>query len=187
MIRSIFARIITKKKISLGKGKGKQQKIEVIDFDQMIDILFMRLGIHCPNVNSQEELKYLMCLDLKYLEMVKLIKFDQIMHDLDYISIDLLRQAQDPNMEKARDKALSKLKRTRDTQLNNLKKLQAEKSALTKLPEQSTEGPGLTFQGQSQQISGVSLSTKQEKKRKRPDDKKQNMSKKTGGQSAYPT
>ena len=34
-----------------------------------------------------------MSLDFKYLEMVKLVKFDKIMHDLDYISIDLLRQA----------------------------------------------------------------------------------------------
>jgi hypothetical protein len=40
-----------------------------------------------------------MCLDFKYLEMVMLVKFDKIMHDLDYISIDLLRQAQDPNMD----------------------------------------------------------------------------------------
>ena len=53
----------------------------------------MRLGIHCPVASAQEELKFLMCLDFKYLEMVKLVKFDKIMHDLDYISIDLLRQA----------------------------------------------------------------------------------------------
>lgn len=41
-----------------------------------------------------------MCLDFKYLEMVMLIKFDKIMHDLDYISIDLLRQAQDKSLDK---------------------------------------------------------------------------------------
>ena len=66
-----------------------------MDFDHMLDILFMRPGIPCPGGKAQEELKYLMCLDFKYLEMVMLIKFDKIMHDLDYISIDLLRQAQD--------------------------------------------------------------------------------------------
>lgn len=66
----------------------------------MLDMLFMRLGIRCPGQQAQEELKFLMCLDFKYLEMVKLVKFDKIMHDLDYISIDLLRQAQDRNLDK---------------------------------------------------------------------------------------
>jgi hypothetical protein len=32
-----------------------------------------------------------LCLDYKYLEMVMVIKLDKVMHDLDYISIDLLR------------------------------------------------------------------------------------------------
>ena len=77
----------------MSKGNKKPQAVEVIDFDQMLDTLFMRLGIHCPKASAQEELKFLMCLDFKYLEMVKLVKFDKIMHDLDYISIDLLRQA----------------------------------------------------------------------------------------------
>ena len=40
-----------------------------------------------------------MCLDFKYLEMVMLPKFDKIMHDLDYISIDLLRQAMDHHID----------------------------------------------------------------------------------------
>jgi hypothetical protein len=77
-----------------------------MDFDLMLDILFMRMGIHSPSNKSQEELKYLMCLDFKYLEMVMLVKFDKIMHDLDYISIDLLRQAQDPNMDGKRKQTL---------------------------------------------------------------------------------
>jgi len=64
----------------------------------MLDTLFMRMGIHCPGNKSQEELKFLLCLDFKYLEMVMLVKFDKIMHDLDYISIDLLRQAQDESL-----------------------------------------------------------------------------------------
>ena len=81
----------------------------------MLDTLFMRLGIHCPASKAQEELKFLMCLDFKYLEMVKLVKFDKIMHDLDYISIDLLRQAQDRNLDKQRKAALANLKQTRET------------------------------------------------------------------------
>jgi hypothetical protein len=75
----------------MSKGNKKQTAVEVIDFDCMLDTLFTRLGIHCPASAAQEELKFLMCLDFKYLEMVKLVKFDKIMHDLDYISIDLLR------------------------------------------------------------------------------------------------
>lgn len=89
-IREIFARILKRKNIQLSKSKAASS-VEVMDFDHMLDILFMRLGIPCPGGKSQEELKYLMCLDFKYLEMVMLIKFDKIMHDLDYISIDLLR------------------------------------------------------------------------------------------------
>lgn len=70
-------------------GKGTQ--VEVMDFEQMIDVLAVRLGIPTPGPKSQEELKFLMCLDFKYLEMVMLTKLDKIMQDLDYISIDLLR------------------------------------------------------------------------------------------------
>ena len=73
-----------------------------------------------------------MCLDFKYLEMVKLSKFDQIMHDLDYISIDLLRQAQDRSLDKQRAAALGNLKQIRESQLSKLKRLQAKKSAMNK-------------------------------------------------------
>jgi len=55
-----------------------------------------------------------MCLDFKYLEMVMLVKFDKIMHDLDYISIDLLRQAQDHSMDEQRKMNLNQLRRLRD-------------------------------------------------------------------------
>lgn len=62
-----------------------------MDFEQMLDTVRVRLGIQHPLPRAQEELKYLMCLDYKYLEMVMLIKLDKIMQDIDYISIDLLR------------------------------------------------------------------------------------------------
>jgi len=54
------------------------------------------------------------------------------MHDLDYISIDLLRQAQDHNLDKQRRLALDNLKLTRETQLSKLKRLQAKKSKMNK-------------------------------------------------------
>jgi hypothetical protein len=82
--------VIQRKSIQLRRdGKGTQ--VEVMDFEQMIDVLAVRLGIPTPGSKSQEELKFLMCLDFKYLEMVMLTKLDKIMQDLDYISIDLLR------------------------------------------------------------------------------------------------
>jgi len=93
-----------------------------MDFGQMLDILFVRLGIHSPGAKALEELKFLMCLDFKYLEMVMLIKFDKIMHDLDYISIDLLRQAQEKSLDRQRKKALDNLKLVREQQLSTLKK-----------------------------------------------------------------
>ena len=121
-IREIFSRIIQKKTIQLkNSGSKSGSKVEVMDFDLMLDILFMRMGINCPSNKSQEELKFLMCLDFKYLEMVMLVKFDKIMHDLDYISIDLLRQAQDPNMDRKRKQTLEHLKKIRDEQLSILK------------------------------------------------------------------
>jgi len=46
--------------------------------------------------------------------MVMLVKFDKVMHDLDYISIDLLRQAQDSNLDDDRKADLNRLRRTRD-------------------------------------------------------------------------
>jgi hypothetical protein len=112
-IREIFASIIEPKNISLAKSK-KGTQVECMDFGQMLDILFVRLGIQSPGSKSLEELKFLMCLDFKYLEMVMLIKFDKIMHDLDYISIDLLRQAQDQTLDKQRKKALDHLKKVRE-------------------------------------------------------------------------
>ena len=183
-IREIFDRIVQKKSIQLNKkqrqqrqGKGPATQVEVMDFDQMIDILNMRLSIPSPSVQSQEELKYLMCLDFKYLEMVMLIKLDKIMQDLDYISIDLLRQAQDRDMEQSRQMAISGLRKMREEQLGVLKNWQASKPAGASNAElkQQTNELQSQYQGtQSSQveIQGVSHSTKQEKKRKRPDDKR---------------
>jgi hypothetical protein len=90
----------------------------------MVDVLAIRLGIPTPSAPSQEELKYLMCLDFKYLEMVMLIKLDKVMQDLDYISIDLLRHAQDRDMEQSRQMAISGLRKMREEQLGTLKNLQ---------------------------------------------------------------
>ena len=53
------------------------------------------LGVGSPPEHAQEQLKFLMCLDYKYLEVVLLNKLDKIMQDIDYISVDLLRRAQD--------------------------------------------------------------------------------------------
>lgn len=80
----------------------------------MVDVLAVRLGIPTPGPKSQEELKFLMCLDFKYLEMVMLTKLDKIMQDLDYISIDLLRHTQDKDMEHSRQMAISELRRIRE-------------------------------------------------------------------------
>lgn len=100
-IRDIFNQIIQRKSIQL-KRDGKATQVEVMDFEQMIDVLGGRLGISSPSPKSSEELKFLMCLDFKYLEMVMLTKLDKIMQDLDYISIDLLRHTQDKDMEHSR-------------------------------------------------------------------------------------
>lgn len=108
----------------------------------MLEILHVRLNIQTPSVQSQEELKYLMCLDFKYLEMVMLIKLDKIMQDLDYISIDLLRQAQDKDMEQSRQMAISGLRKVREDQLSNLKHLQATKSAMSKAKRRTGESQG---------------------------------------------
>lgn len=85
-----------------------------MDFDQVLEILHLRLGVQYPSNKSQEELKYLLCLDFKYLEMALLAKFDKVMHDLDYISIDLLRQAQDESLAEQRKMALNQLRRIRE-------------------------------------------------------------------------
>ena len=131
-IREIFQRIITSKSIQLqnsGSNKRQNSNVEVMDFDQMLEILYIGLGIHYPSTKSQEELKYLMCLDLKYLEMVMLVKFDKVMQDLDYISIDLLRQAQEKSMNEQRKMNLNHLRQKRDKLLSNLKIIQAKRAA----------------------------------------------------------
>lgn len=61
-----------------------------------------------------------MCLDFKYLETIKLIKFDKIMNDLDYISIDLLRKASDASLSQNRQNTLARLKQMREEQLSSL-------------------------------------------------------------------
>ena len=102
-----------------------------------------------------------MCLDFKYLEKVMLIKFDKIMHDLDYISIDLLRQAQDTSLDKSRKAALERLKKIREEQLSYIQEVQRVKPQIYGTSSQQIEYQGV-----------VAHSTKNEKKRKRPDDKK---------------
>ena len=95
--------------------------------------------------------------------------------------------------------ALANLKQIRESQLSKLKRLQAKKSAMNKgqRPNQGepvqrgnpnvqqnadpqiygTSSHQVEYQGVS---AGPAQSTKQDKKRKRPDDKKQNLSKKVG-------
>lgn len=96
---------------------------------------------------------------------------------------------------------MDKLKQTRETQLSKLKRLQAKKSAMNKgqlmqneareASPDANDGPQI-YGTSSQQVeyqgvlAGPSQSTKQDKKRKRPDDKKQNLSKKMGQRSQFP-
>ena len=102
-------------------------------------------------------------------------------------------------MDAQRKTCLDKLKKLRESQLSNLKLLQAKRSAKTKGEPYrhgaATEGSGPDLTGADlgqysvgqtaenarngdQEFIGVSHSTKQEKKRKRPDDKKQKINKK---------
>ena len=117
----------------------------------------MRCGIDAPSTQAQEELKYLICLDYKYLEMLMLIKLTKIMQDLEFTGHDLRRKAKDPGMESVREIALAELRQARQAHLSQYK-------AAKSVPAPST-------------VQGVSQSTQQEKKRKRPDDK---VSKKAG-------
>lgn len=125
-----------------------------------------------------------MCLDFKYLEMVMLIKLDKVMQDLDYISIDLLRHAQDRDMEQSRQMAISGLRKIREEQLGTLKNLQVGRHKGNSRGDPQGQNEAAGYQGaQSSQleVQGVSHSSQQEKKRKRPDDKRQNVAKKAGG------
>jgi hypothetical protein len=49
------------------------------------------------------------------------VKLDKVMHDLDYISIDLLRQLADPKNEVLRKKEMKRLENLRNNQLKKLK------------------------------------------------------------------
>jgi hypothetical protein len=52
-IREIFGSIIERKNIQLkNQGKDNNSKIEVMDFDMMLDVLYMKLGINCPSAKS---------------------------------------------------------------------------------------------------------------------------------------
>lgn len=131
--------------------------IEVLDFTQLLDHVKVQCGIRPPSASSQEELKYLICLDFKYLEILMMIKLCKIMQDIEFIGYDLLRKAKDPEMDKERQLALDQLRYLRQEHLSLYK---ASKNL------QPTTN-----------VQGVSSSTQQEKKRKRPDDK---VSKKAG-------
>ena len=164
-VREIFKKAIFSKNIVLKRAEGKQpQNVEVMEFDGMLDVLFMRLGIQCPSNKSQEELKFLFCIDFKYIELVMLVKFDKVMHDLDYISIDLLRQATDHSLDEQRKMNINALRRGRDKLIAAMEKQRG--ITQNQVQQNIHQGPfGAEYQG-------VSQSSKQEKKRKRPDDKK---------------
>lgn len=147
-LRNIFQDVISFKNIQMQKG-SQHQRIEIMDFDQMMDVLQIKLKIGYPSNKAQEELKYLMSLDLKYLEMIMLVKFDKVMHDLDYISIDLLRQAQEKDLDEQRKMNLNHLRRMRDKVLGQHKKTNSDGL------EQIHEVPS-SNQGQRQVYTGVS-------------------------------
>lgn len=83
--------------------------------------------------------------------------------------------------------AISELRRIRDDQLNKMKKKKTTKqnSGSGGYIDEKIDNDGASQLQRTQpsqvEIQGVSHSTQQEKKRKRPDDKRQNVSKKIGG------
>eukprot|EP00347_Sterkiella_histriomuscorum_P013870 403363052 len=90
----ILQKVLINQKIV--SGQGRESTVLVVDFETMLDHLFMKFSIRCPPMKVQYDLRMLLSLDQRYPDMVLVNKLNKILTDLDQIQVNILKMQRDP-------------------------------------------------------------------------------------------
>lgn len=84
--------------------------VDLIEFDDFFDTLFMKFKIMCPPKDTMEQLKVLLCVQLgpnvKEPTFFLVKKIERVLYDLDYVYVNLVKILREPNHDKLQQKAL---------------------------------------------------------------------------------
>ncbi|CDW75229.1 UNKNOWN [Stylonychia lemnae] len=76
---------------------GKQLKVQIVNFDDMLDHLFMAFTIRCPPMKVQFDLRQMLCIDPGLPDIILIKKLEKIIDDLDLNQANLLRIMKSPD------------------------------------------------------------------------------------------
>ena len=78
--------------------------VDLIEFDDFFDTLFMKFKIMCPPKDTMEQLKVLLCVQLgpnvKEPTFFLVKKIERVLYDLDYVYVNLVKILREPNHDK---------------------------------------------------------------------------------------
>lgn len=96
--RTAFTKWTEKKRFS------SEQAIDLIEFDNFFDGLFMRFKIRCPDKDTMDNLKLLLCVqfgpNIKEQSYFLMQKIERVLYDLDYVYVNLVKILRESNHEK---------------------------------------------------------------------------------------
>ena len=106
--RETFAKQICSKRMNTDTS------VDLIEFDDFIDGLFMKFKIRCPSKETLEQLRLLLCVqfgpNIKEPSYFLVRKIERVLYDLDYVYVNLVKILRDPNHDGNQIEAQKRLK-----------------------------------------------------------------------------
>ena len=88
--------------------------MDVVEFDDFFDALFMKFKILCPAKDTKEQLRLLLCVRLGPNEKEPcyflLRKIERVLYDLDYVYVNLVKILREPSHEQNQLEAMKRLR-----------------------------------------------------------------------------
>jgi len=103
----------------------------LIEFDDFFDGLFMKFKIMCPQKDTMDQLKLLLCVqfgpNIKETSYFLVQKIERVLYDLDYVYVNLVKILREPNHEKLQLEAVKRMKQRYDFVARGFQKATAAK------------------------------------------------------------
>ena len=94
------------------KNINQDTQVLAIEFDNLFDGLFMKLKIKVPPKDSLEQLKLLLAVKFGLQaknDFILVHKIERILHDLDFVYVNLIKALRDPEAAKLQKEAMARL------------------------------------------------------------------------------
>ena len=88
----------------------KDVRVDLIEFDDFFDTLFMKFKITSPPKDTLEQLRVLLCVqfgpNVKEPSYFLVKKIERVLYDLDYVYVNLVKILREPDHEKLQAQAM---------------------------------------------------------------------------------